>query len=235
MNDDFETYLDYRDWYERVAARDGGYVRTWASTREGRSGEDAFEELLRSLLAPHLRVLDAGCGSGDFTLRVAPRVRHVIGFDYANGMIRAAQANLVRSGARNAAFVHASSRDLPFEPASFDLIYSRRGPTSILLRPDLLAPGGWMVGIHSSRRDVIEARLAGAGLEGIRIDEYRAQERFPALADFARFWSRMPGHPDYLAPDQAEALADLARKHQDETGLVVEEWRIVWRGRKPAG
>lgn len=234
MDDAPDLTSDHRSWYDRIAARDGGYVRTWSSTVSGRSGETAFEELLFSTLRPDMGVLDAGCGSGEFTLQAAAAAGHVVGFDYAAGMINAARRNLPGTCAANVDFVLASSRELPFEPGSFDVVYSRRGPTSILRRPDLLAPGGWMLRVHGARRDDIESQLESGGYEDVRIDEFRALERFPTLEDFARYWSRMPGHPDYLDPRQSESLERLAEEHRDDEGLVVEELRFVWQGRRPA-
>jgi hypothetical protein len=48
--------------------------------------------------------------------------------------IEAARANQAVAGQSNVRFAVASARDLPSTPASYDLIYSRRGPTSILQR-----------------------------------------------------------------------------------------------------
>lgn len=63
-----------REWYDEFAEREGGYRRTWESQWMGVSGERVFEEKLLGLLKPSSRVLDAGCGSGEFTLRIAALV-----------------------------------------------------------------------------------------------------------------------------------------------------------------
>ncbi|HEX7005117.1 MAG TPA: class I SAM-dependent methyltransferase [Trueperaceae bacterium] len=224
--------FDHVGWYDRVAERFGGYTQTWSSVVEGRSGEDAFVELLHSRLEPHMHVLDAGCGSGEFTLEVSRHSARVTGFDFAAKMIAAADENAARSGTNKVRFEHADTRDLPFGAESFDLIYSRRGPTSILLHPELLRPGGWMIGVHSERRDVVEERLASSGLLEARVDEFEAREVFDSAFDFAAFWSRMPGHPDYLAPEHRPALASLMEKYADGDRLCVQHYRFVWQGRR---
>jgi SAM-dependent methyltransferase len=221
-----------KGWYNHVATTQGGYVQTWSSTKEGRSGEDAFSERLHALLEAHQTVLDAGCGSGEFALALASRVRHVVGFDYAEKMVEAAWANAVLGGQPNVTFVQSDARSFAWEPEAFDIIYSRRGPTSILLRPELLRPGGWLLGVHSGNLEAIRERLDASGLEAVELETFETLERFPTREDFAKFWSRMPGHPDYLSAEHAAELDELAAQHRDGHGLVVLEWRVVWRARK---
>jgi SAM-dependent methyltransferase len=193
---------------------------------------DAFVDLLFDSLDQNVRVLDAGCGSGEFTIEVASRVRHVTGFDFSEKMIDAANLNVQRRQCSNVTFVHAAAGEQAFTTNSFDLVFSRRGPTSILLRPDLLVDGGVMLGVHSERLKVVRERLEASGLEDTRIDEYSALEVFPSLRDFAAFWSRMPGHPDYLEDENGDALATLAHEFHDGERLAVPHWRCVWRGMK---
>ncbi len=221
-----------KEWYESVAHSQGGYVKRWDSVVDGVSGETAFTERLNSLLTPAMTVLDAGCGSGEFTLTVAPRVERITGFDFAGGMIEAATANALAGHVGNATFLRANARDLVAAPGSFDLIYSRRGPTSILLRSDLLKPGGWMLGVHSHRQDVVRERLAASGLEDIQVDEYETTERFPRIEDLARHLSRIPGNPDYLAPERGAALRKAAEEHRDGDDYVIRHWRFIWQGRR---
>jgi SAM-dependent methyltransferase len=224
--------IDHHAWYENIAAKTGGYLKTWNSTVIGESGEDAFVDLLFDSLDQSARVLDAGCGSGEFTIEVASSAGYVTGFDFSEKMIDAANLNALRKQCGNVAFVHAASGELAFTKSSFDLVFSRRGPTSILLRPDLLEDGGVMLGVHSARLELVRERLDASGLKDTRIDEYEALEVFPSLRDFAAFWSRMPGHPDYLEDDNGDALATLAREFRDGERLAVPHWRCVWRGVK---
>lgn len=221
-----------KDWYNRVATTQGGYVQTWSSTKEGRSGEDVFEARLHALLKPHQTVLDAGCGSGEFALEVAARVRRVVGFDFAEKMAEAARNNTAAAGRTNVTFVQSDARSFAWEPGAFDVIYSRRGPTSILLRPELLKPGGWLLGVHSGNLEMIQERLGASGLEAAELEVFEALERFPSRENFARFWSRMPGHPDYLSAEHAINLDKLAAQYQDGNAFAVPEWRVVWQARR---
>ncbi|MEX2540797.1 MAG: class I SAM-dependent methyltransferase, partial [Trueperaceae bacterium] len=161
------TGPNHRDWYDAIATRNGGYRKTWSSTIEGESGEDVFRDTLLNLLEPHMEVLDAGCGSAEFSIEVARQVRHLTGFDFSENMVRRAKANATSAGAINCNYIVASTHNMPFSDASFDLIYSRRGPTSILLNPQILRKGGWMLGVHSSGAEVIQERIEASGLEDI--------------------------------------------------------------------
>jgi SAM-dependent methyltransferase len=108
-------------------------------------------------LVPHLRseldVLDAGCGVGSIALDVAPEVApgRVVGIDVDAGQIEQARSTAAERGIDNAEFQTGSVLELPFEDASFDVVYSNAvlmylpDPVRVLaemrrvLRPDGLA------------------------------------------------------------------------------------------------
>ncbi len=99
------------------------------------------------------RVLDIGCGLGHNTVPVArafPGAR-VFAVDLAGPMLRYGHARAAGMGVRNVVFMQGNAEALPFESASFDVIYSTMflHETSwaalrrILREIDrLLAPGG---------------------------------------------------------------------------------------------
>lgn len=76
-------------------------------------------------------------------------------------------------------------------------------------------------------------RLVASDLADMTIEQFEAREVFSTLADFSAFWSRMPGHPDYSLPENAEALARLDERHRTGDELSVPERRFVWQGRIP--
>jgi SAM-dependent methyltransferase len=81
-------------------------------------------------LLPHLDsgldVLDAGCGVGSIALDVAPMVApgRVVGVDVDAGQTEAARRSAAERGIRNAEFEVGSVAELPFEDATFDVVYS---------------------------------------------------------------------------------------------------------------
>ncbi len=75
---------------------------------------------------PRERVLDVGCGTGGTTAALAQAVGgrgHVLGVDISEPLVAAARAQ----GLGNAAFEVADVVSHAFEPASFDLAFSRFG------------------------------------------------------------------------------------------------------------
>ncbi|KAF4324699.1 hypothetical protein G195_001911 [Phytophthora kernoviae 00238/432] len=78
---------------------------------------------------------------------------HITGFDNSKELLSIAQAGLEASDAGNVEFVYATTKtDLPFEDEQFDLIYDRRGPTSIIEHGRLLGKGGLIFGIHNDEK-----------------------------------------------------------------------------------
>jgi ubiquinone/menaquinone biosynthesis C-methylase UbiE len=75
-------------------------------------------------LAPGLAVLDLGCGSGDFTAGLVPKVSpggHVVGVDVSPSQVEHARAHH-----RGADFVGGRAQDVGalFPPSSFDVVVS---------------------------------------------------------------------------------------------------------------
>lgn len=105
MKDNRSYYNDFAGWYER--GRDRGYHALL----------DALQSDLTRPLAEGRRVLEVGCGTGLILRAVAPVASHAVGIDISPGMLELAHA-------RGLDVVEGSATALPFEDASFDLVYS---------------------------------------------------------------------------------------------------------------
>jgi ubiquinone/menaquinone biosynthesis C-methylase UbiE len=83
---------------------------------------------LEPLLNPGTSVLDVGCGPGTITADIAARVApgRVVAIDSAPAAVDAAQAAIAGSGATNVDVRVADLYDLPFEPASFDVVHAHQ-------------------------------------------------------------------------------------------------------------
>ncbi len=70
-------------------------------------------------------VLDAGCGSGRLTARLAARLPRgrVVGLDLSQNMLRTARSALAEAGVANVALLRGDVARLPFE-AAFDVVFS---------------------------------------------------------------------------------------------------------------
>jgi ubiquinone/menaquinone biosynthesis C-methylase UbiE len=106
-------------------------------------------------LLPHVRpgmdVLDAGCGVGSIALDLAPTVApgRIVGIDADSGQIDIARRSAAEQAIDNAEFVTASVYELPFDDASFDVVYANavllyvREPVRALAEMRrILRPGG---------------------------------------------------------------------------------------------
>ncbi|WP_342554974.1 class I SAM-dependent methyltransferase [Paenibacillus sp. FSL R7-0652] len=221
------------EWYDMIARRNGGYRGRARYIWEGKSAEEIFEERLIRMLPAYTSVMDAGCGHGDFTLKMAAYASHIIGFDNSKEMIRIAQQGLESSTVQNVNFVCAATKEeLPFQDEQFDLIYNRRGPTSIIEYGRLLPPGGVLFGIHTDVTKVRE-RLERNRYEQIEIEEYRdACMVFPDETEFALFLADIPGSPDYTQPEYRELLQAKTKEHTLGGKITVQEHKFIWRAVK---
>src|SRR3981081_4530340 len=106
-------------------------VAAWAEVREPL--ELQLAPLGRSALAalaprPGESVLDIGCGGGETALALARAVAPdgtVVGIDLSAAVL--AFAEVPGQGGAGVRFVRADAQVFPFEPASFDAVFSRFG------------------------------------------------------------------------------------------------------------
>ena len=78
-------------------------------------------------LIPKMKVLDAGCGSGAITRRIAEAVypETVLGVDIDPVFIEEARETALSKGVENIRFDVGNIDDMPYETGSFDLAYCR--------------------------------------------------------------------------------------------------------------
>lgn len=110
------------DWHDSIATRfDDGYRRSPAFIER--------EAVWRRLIADHMPdgaiVLDAGCGSGVFSVIAAERAASVTGIDGSANMIAIATTEAARRGLTNVRFEEAMLDQIGrFGQGSFDTILS---------------------------------------------------------------------------------------------------------------
>lgn len=121
--------------------------RRYVGSRDART----FLPFLLPHLRPGMAVLDAGCGVGSIALDLAPTVApgRMAGIDADPGQIEAARRSAAERAIDNAEFVTASVYELPFEDATFDVVYANavllyvREPVRALVEMRrVLRPGG---------------------------------------------------------------------------------------------
>ena len=114
---------------------------------------DKKTEITKALLTPSSRVLDVGCGTGSFLLRLAPDARELHGVDFSSEMVRIARDKA--ADADHLTFHVTGLDDMPFPDGHFDvvcaysilhLVEDRDAALAELFRP--VRPGGHLV--HST-------------------------------------------------------------------------------------
>lgn len=104
--------------------------QTWIDGDFGkiaRSLEPAAEEFVsRRSVAPEMRVLDVGCGSGNVALPAARAGATVTGLDIAPNLLEQARQRAREEGL-DIAFEEGDVEDLPFPDGAFDLVLSMFG------------------------------------------------------------------------------------------------------------
>jgi SAM-dependent methyltransferase len=85
-------------------------------------------EAISKYVCEGMRVLDAGCGNGTTAIEIASRYNvHVVGFDFAKGMIKAAIAMAADADLKGSVNFQAGDiRNMPETLGKFDLVYTER-------------------------------------------------------------------------------------------------------------
>lgn len=223
------------EWYDMIARKNGGYKNDAMFVTDGVSAEQIFEEDLVGMLPNYESVLDAGCGHGEFTLRMARHSKFLIGFDNSVEMINIAKSLLQNTDITNTQFVFATTKqELPFTDGHYDLIYDRRGPTSILNHSRILCSGGTIIGIHSGALETVKARLTSNGFTNIKIKEYNdTTHYFPDEKEFAKYISGIPGNLDYTSIELKKELETKVNENIINGRIGLREYKYIWRANKP--
>jgi ubiquinone biosynthesis O-methyltransferase len=114
-----------KDAYSKGTLPDLGpvsYAR-WRASELGAVTERLERELVLKLVGDvqHCRVLDIGCGDGEFALELKRRGATVMGIDASSEMIAAAKTRAHREGV-DGTFQVATAQHIPFADEQFDVV-----------------------------------------------------------------------------------------------------------------
>jgi len=218
-------------WYDEIALRNGGYLTTDNYKTSGISAENIFHDLLIKQLKSIYFVLDAGCGHGNFTYSISKLVSKIVGIDFSKEMIKIACNNCKND---NLEFMVASTKNkLPFNENTFDFIFSRRGPISIIDHKRILKNDGIIMGIHSAGKSKIEERLITNEYREIKIVEYYGVYKiFDKIEEYRKYLADFPGNKNYLLNEHENEFNSIVESKMQNGIIKEEEIRYIWSAKK---
>jgi SAM-dependent methyltransferase len=227
---------------------------------DGSDGEEEFDRELHSRTVRKI-VLDEGCGSGVFTLKIARRASRVRGIDTSTTALRLAERNLRRSRLSNVDFRLADACHLPSPDDSFDVVYSRRGPGSNSIRTlaeafRVLKKSGIFIEITIGERDkqnlaIIFGRgqmlhvkgrvsktkrvmMERAGFTQVVTRDYLATEVFKGMPDLLARLQSAPIIPSFHLRRDRVFLDRVEKECMTDRGIETPVHRVVLTGHKSA-
>ncbi len=244
-------------FYDKVAQRFGSYSSNARRTAEYPiwNPEEVFEQQLRTLAGKEKRALDVGAGDGRFTLRTAEVFEHIVGIDTSEGMLEVARRLLGEGGVENVTFLYQDARRTPFPDASFDVVYSRRGPSFLREYYRLLVVGGYFLHITIGNRDAVELKevfgrgqdfaerdisrlesdgrqLHGVGFRVVHQADYYYDEYYASYEDLQLFLEGVPIFEDFDPDGDRAPLEAYAARFREERGIRLPRHRVIDIARK---
>lgn len=195
----------------------------------------AAEFVQRLGLKPGQRVLDVACGTGNQSLPAAQAGADVTGLDIATNLLEQARENAQREGLK-IRFDEGDAEELPYEPASFDVVLSMFGamfaprPEKVaaellrVCRPGgLIAMGNWTPGGFVGKMFGITARHVppppGIPAPLLWGEESVVQDRFGGKAKVETAKREML----FELPFGPQAAVDLFRKYFGPTQVAFSK------------
>jgi ubiquinone/menaquinone biosynthesis C-methylase UbiE len=116
----------HSDQNARVLDQFGKQAESYAALVR-RSGDNTSLDPVLAALQPLStdRMLDVGCGSGRFAIKMAPLVAHVTGVDLTDAMLDQARRAQAEAKIANVLWRQCDVTELPFDDATFDIVSSQ--------------------------------------------------------------------------------------------------------------
>ncbi|HBG46663.1 MAG TPA: ubiquinone biosynthesis protein UbiE [Deltaproteobacteria bacterium] len=136
-----------------MAAWDPKKYEAWYETPLGKTSDRLEQDLVLSMagVKEGEQVLDAGCGTGRYSIELAKRGAIVTGLDASSEMLEWARAKAGKAGLK-INFIKADERNVPFPDGHFDLVLSvcmlcfvREREAALLEMKRGLRPGGRVI------------------------------------------------------------------------------------------
>ncbi len=248
------------NFYDKVAKKFGGYafgkghVKHFTEYPNG-DPEEIFKKKLLGLANKNKIALDAGCGDGKFAFQIAKYFLNITGIDTSRELLKIAgqKQNLLQT--KNVIFKLQDAAKTSFSDKSFDVIYSRRGPTPFSEFHRLLKSGGYFIGIDIGEKDCREIKeifgrgqdfgqwdisrlerdkqkLKKAGFKIVFSQDYLYDEYYASYEDLDLFLQGVPIFEDFDSEKDKQSLRKYVANFQTEKGIRFPRHRVVIVARK---
>lgn len=243
------------NFYDNVAKKFGGYAFGKGHVKhisEYPTGdpEKIFKKKLLNLANKNKIALDAGCGNGKFGFQIAKYFLSITGIDISKELLKIAGQKKNTLHVKNVVFKFQDAAKTPFPDKSFDIIYSRRGPTPFAEFHRLLKSGGYFIGIDIGEKDCQEIKeifgrgqgykqwntsrsekdkqeLKGAGFEIAFARDYLYDEYYLSYGDLDLFLQGVPIFEDFDSEKDKKFLKEYATKLKTKKGIRFPRHRVV--------
>lgn len=240
------------NFYDKVANKFGKYSSGIKCTDDFLNGnpEEDFKKYLIGYSGKDKKALDVGCADGRFTLSVADNFGEIVAIDNSSGMLNSAKELQNELNITNVKFENKNAHNTGFENQSFDIVYSRRGPTNYNEFARLLKRDGYYLEIQIGEKDTKDIKIVfGRGqnfgdwgksrleinkkeieLQGFEIifaKDYEYNEYYSTKEDLDTFLQSVPIFEDFDSVKDKELLDKYVSKFKTEKGIKLPRHRIV--------
>ncbi len=243
------------NFYDKVAKKFGGYAFgtgrvDYRTEYPAGDPEKVFKEKLLGLAGNKIKAFDAGCGDGKFSFGIAKSFLSITGIDTSKELLKVAGEKQKVLVVKNFTFKLQDAQRTTFSDRSFDVIFSRRGPTPYLEFQRLLKPDGYFVGIDIGERDCQaikevfgrgqgykawstsrlekeKQKLIDAGFNIVFAQEYFYDEYYASYEDVDKFLQGVPIFEDFDSEKDGALLKEYVVKFKTEKGIQLPRHRIV--------
>ncbi len=245
------------NFYNKVAKKFGNYHTDAQYIKEYQNGdpEEVFKNKLLELSGNDEMALDIGCADGRFTLSIATHFQKITAIDLSTDMLESARNLQKKMGIENVSFEEQNASKTTFAKDSFDLVYSRRGPTPFPEFHRLLKPRGHFVGINIGEKDCQAIKeifgrgqgygewgdsklekdrgiIMNSGFEIVFAQNYFYNEFHASYEDLDLFLQGVPIFEDFDSKKDNKLLSEYVAEFKTENGIKLSRHRIVIVARK---
>ncbi len=229
--------MDLKQTYENPIIHEMWRSAYRTNPLQARFNERILDRVLDLMTpAPECLFLDAGCGTGDHSLRIARRGYRCVGVDMSQHVLDQARLNSAKMGFQGrVSFACQKLQQLGFDDGTFDCVHCRGVLMHIPSWEDalrelcrVLKPGGTLA-ILETNHMAVESRMIRI-LRPLR----KNKSRLVSTPGGAEFWAEMDGHPFVVRATNIRRLQDLLASWGVRTvgRIATEFWDI---GRFPEG